>query len=666
MKTLVKIILILVGLGVLLLIVGTVALRIYLPPEKAKALVLHHLSTQLKREVTLGSASVGILSGLHMTDLKISESPDFSKGTFLSSEQFSLKIALVPLLFRKIVVRQIILIQPEVAIVRQADGKTFNFSDLTQSTVPTQPGTSASGYESKESMPFLLLVSRAEIHKGALHFIDRSPARQSMEIMPFDLTLKNVSLTSPFSIQTSLHLKSKGDDIALSLAGQADLLKGTFTLKQGTVMSRQTKVIITGELDHLTTPEPAADLKINLAQLNLSDINAFVALPEGIKVDKPLKGVISVQGDQRAIEIRSQLVLGSLRLDGHGRVQDVSADKPFIAYHLETNEFPITEVFAYAPTMVPQGVTMKGNTQLAADISGTSSAIQFAIKWVGTDLAVAQGDTFSKAAGVPLDLSMNGDVTSMAPLKVVVKSMILHLATSQLSGSATYEVHGAQSTLQTSGELSAPSVKLDQYEGQNLQVQWALSDVTPDLSRVNGTASLNQGAGKILNVQKLAASSAIGKIALGPLDAIAKLQQKGLLNQVNLPNLQTITFDSITGTYQMHSGIMDIKTFDLNGPVLSIGDQGTVGLSGDRQMAMKVSMKLAPGTIGGTIGDLMEKDDKGRQILRFSANGPAANAKVKFELPTLDKKTVQQAGQAILKNQDVQNAVNGLLKGIFH
>jgi len=714
MRKLLKIVLILVAIGVLLLLAGTVALRIYLPPEKAKALVLHHLSTQLKRDVTLGSASVGLLSGLQMTDLKISESPNFSKGTFLSSEQFSLKIALLPLLFRKVIVRQIVLKSPEVSIIRQADGKSFNFSDLTNAPAPA--ATSPSSSEAKESLPFLLLVSRAQIQKGALHFIDRSPARQSMDIAPFDLLLKNVSLTSPFSVQTSLHVKSKGDDIALSFAGQANLLNGTFTIKQGSLTSRQTKVVLSGDLNRLKTPDPAVDLKIDIPQLNFADISAFVALPRGIKIDKPLKGVLSVKGNQKTMEVQSQLALGSVHVDGRGRVQNVFSNQPSIAFHLETNAFAIAEVLAYEPSMVPPGISLSGNTRLSADLSGTSTAAQFAVKWIGTDLQVKQGDTLAKPGGFPLELSMTGDVPSMTPMKVVIKTMDLRVASNHMTGSGTYEVHGAQSTvnftakatrwaiadiaqlspllapynptgtlsfeahatgpvnapqttLQTSGDLSMVSIKQDYYEGHNLQMQWALSDVTPDLARVGGTASLKQGPGKILNVQKLAAGSSLGKIVLGPIEVIARLQQIPPFNQVALPNLNAITFESLAGMYQLHSGVLDVKSFDLIGRSLSISDQGTVGLTGDRAMAMKGALKLPPGTIGGTVGALVDKDESGRQLLKFSLTGPMATAKPKPELQDVGKRAIQQAGQEILKNKDVQNAVNDLqntLKGIFH
>src|SRR5437773_114046 len=103
MKKLFKILVVLVGLGAALVLVGSILLHMYLPPEKGKALVLERLSAQLKREVDVGSVSVGILSGLQMSNLRISESPSFSKGTFISSDEFSLKVALIPLLFRKIV-----------------------------------------------------------------------------------------------------------------------------------------------------------------------------------------------------------------------------------------------------------------------------------------------------------------------------------------------------------------------------------------------------------------------------------------------------------------------------------------------------------------------------------------------------------------------------------
>src|SRR5205814_270846 len=107
MKKAIKIFGVVLLIGIVLLGAASVALRFLLPPEKAKALVLKQLTTHLKREVRAGDVSVGVISGLTVLHLEISESPDFSKGKFISSDRFSLHLALLPLIFRRIEVKQL-------------------------------------------------------------------------------------------------------------------------------------------------------------------------------------------------------------------------------------------------------------------------------------------------------------------------------------------------------------------------------------------------------------------------------------------------------------------------------------------------------------------------------------------------------------------------------
>src|SRR4051812_23038131 len=101
MKKILKVLAVLAAVAAGVLVLASVALHFLLPPEKAKALVLKQLTTHLHREVTLGQVSVGIISGLDISDLNVSEKPDFSKGTFVSSERFTLRLALWPLIFKR-------------------------------------------------------------------------------------------------------------------------------------------------------------------------------------------------------------------------------------------------------------------------------------------------------------------------------------------------------------------------------------------------------------------------------------------------------------------------------------------------------------------------------------------------------------------------------------
>src|SRR4051812_17833508 len=201
-----KIIGVVAGVAVILLAVSSLVLHILLPPQKAKALVLKQLTGHLKREVSLGDIAVGVLSGLEVADLKISEAPDFAHGTFISSDRFSIRLALLPLLFRRVEVKQLHLNHLVITIIRRSDGKTFNFSDLmapepashvpvqtsrrfslipeaeAASTTPAAPPTGQAGSPRDTEPPFALLVSRAQTTNGLIHFVDQSPANQSADL----------------------------------------------------------------------------------------------------------------------------------------------------------------------------------------------------------------------------------------------------------------------------------------------------------------------------------------------------------------------------------------------------------------------------------------------------------------------------------------------------
>ncbi len=600
-------------------------------------------------------------------------------------------------------------------------------------------------------MPFLLLVSRADIQKGALHFIDRSPARQSLDISPFNLKLQNVSLTTPFGVQADMHIASKGSDLAITFAGEANLLEGAFLIKQASLVSQQSKLSITGKVSGLKSAGPDIDLNVEMPQLNLANFKGFIALPPEAHIEGAFTGHADLVGNEKVMNFDARIdgtetqikygtlfskpakatltfsaggavknatvadiqslkvTLGALALSGHGKIQNLSAAQPVLALHLETNSFPIEDLLKYLPGAVPPDITLKGNNKLSADLSGTSVNAQFSSKWDGSALNIAQGNTFANPAGLPLEVSVNG--STAGPNKIIIKSFSTKLLSNLVTGLGTYETKGTQgviafgakgtgwsvadlakvspllgqyqptgtlsfdlratgstaapqATIQTSADIAMANVKNDYYEGHNAQLKWNLTQVTQDLSKVSGTASLKQGPGKILNVQKLAQGSRIGKIALAPLEALASLQNKGLFKQLNLPSLDSIPFDSIVGDYVLHSGVLEIKTFNLSGQALSVQDTGTVGLAGTQALNMKAVMKLAAGSIGGTLGNILQ-DENGRPTVKYTITGTMNNPDAKPDLQDAGKKALQQ----IISNPNVQNAVDGLqnsLKGLFH
>jgi hypothetical protein len=470
---------------------------------------MKQLTGHLKREVQLGSVSVGLLTGLTVSDLKISESPDFSKGTFLSSDEFSIHVALWPLLMRKVVVRKLTLNKPEVTIVRYSDGKTFNFTSLTSSapTASPQPGgvpvtsgatsvssappaAGTSAASRLQEAPFLLLVTRAEIQKGVLRFVDQSPAAQSLEINPLSVAIKNVSLTEPFGVHSSMRLLSKGISADINLDGDADLRAGSFRFKKGSLKSGDSEATLAGEATGLKTDKPTADLTLDIKELNSAILKPFMQLPVGLTISGPLSGKATVKGDRSqlsanvsldlskpgityakqfakpaktpmSIGLRTDvndlqsatlhdlsLVLASLKLNGRGSVQGLKTPTPSAQLHFETNRFAIEDVARLFPGVIPAGTSISGPLHLACDWSGTSLSSRIGLKLDGHELTVRKADQFAKPSGTPLDLAVIGDVMNVAGKKeqtITFQSLGGRVGPMQIQGNGTVRMRGAVS-----------------------------------------------------------------------------------------------------------------------------------------------------------------------------------------------------------------------------
>lgn len=816
---------------------GSLLLKSLLPPETVKKKLLAQLTGKLNREVQMGPVAVGLLSGLHVSDLKVSESPDFTKGTFLTSKHFSIKVSLIPLLFRKVVVRQIQLDAPEVTIVRYADGKTFNFTSLTSPVVANSTTTSSSMARSSEP-PFLLLVSKAEVRKGIIHFIDQSPADQSIEVNPLNVKLGNVSLVSPFSVQGDLRANRKGMELGIEVVGEVDLKAGTFKFKKGQVLSGKSAVNLSGKVVDIRSENPQADLRLQMKDFNLEALGPLLRLPAGTQLKGPMSGSGHLKGHKdraelglnldlskalvvygtllnkpakvpMSLSLQSQvqhfqdadvqafgLALGSLKVTARGRIQGLTSALPSSQLHIETNAFPAEEVFQWVSLGLPPEVKMKGLLQGSVDFSGTSASSQINFKLNATDAQVAYGNQFQKPAGTSFKLGGSAERLQSAASKessLEARQLQLTLGTLEFSGTGSYRqskgvgqiaLNGKTNSfslqglspmvpsltaykptgnavidLKASGSTAAPAVqgtvqldrvglqyeksdlsqvvgtirftqqdvvapqlkgklngsdfsvalqgrklqtapdiavdgtlaaldlekilptpvtpkqafqwiplayaapaaalpmkvnahlaigklKHELYQGQDFDFRCDLTNVTPDLSRVSGTAALRQGQGRVQKIEKLAAISRTARIALMPLLTLQKIDSQGLLKKLGLPSLDDIPFDSITGDYSMKAGVMNVQVFELAGKTLGLSTLGTIALAGDQELDLKAAMKLPPGTIGGTLGQIFG-DVSGQSVFKFSIKGPVQAPVVKPDMQEALDKGLNKLGDVL-------------------
>jgi hypothetical protein len=556
MKRILKIVAVLVVAFLVVLAGASVALHFLLPPEKAKAMVLKELTEHLRREVQVDGVSIGVISGLTLSNLRISESPNFSKGTFVSSEGFVVKVSLLPLLFHKIMLRELGLRRPVINVVRYKDGKTFNFSDLLTPATTAQASTPAPVQASMGSSPapaasgnsFALLVSQADITNGEVKFVDESPARQSADISDIALKVRNASLVAPFNVQASLKAKSKGAEAVLQLNGEGEIPSGSVKIKNFSLTSGGSTISASGAAKQLRTAHPTADLKFDIKEFNLASLKPFMTWPRELKVDGPLTGHGTVKGDQQQMELALSLdasktavayapsfskpaktpmslsfhgtlqamrtlvikelgfILGPLQTSAHGSVENVMSNQPVATIHLETNSFPVDQLLGFLPGALPPTIQVRGPAKLSADVSGTALSSGIKAKLDGSSLSVNMPNQFSKPAGTLLEVSLIGDLVRPTPAQQTMNFQDLSGALGGLkwSSKGSYTTRGPSSqialTLKTNSfplqEIASLSPAAAPYHPSGQAVLDARISGSAAAPIVAGTLGLQNAAAK--------------------------------------------------------------------------------------------------------------------------------------------------------------------------
>jgi hypothetical protein len=179
-----------------LLAAATLLLKVVYPPAKLRRLVEEQIRERLHRQAQIGPVELS-LSGISAERLRLSNVPDFSAGTFLYVEKAKIRWALAPLLHRTLVIEKVALTEPQINLVRRADGKTLNISDLAQAAAPapaTRTRTARANVSNGSSWPWV--VKNIALRKGTIRLDDRSPARQTSTLSGIDLTLSDLTATA--------------------------------------------------------------------------------------------------------------------------------------------------------------------------------------------------------------------------------------------------------------------------------------------------------------------------------------------------------------------------------------------------------------------------------------------------------------------------------------
>ncbi len=201
--------------GILLAIAGAVALALanlnsYL--NRNKDWLADQLASALGRKVSFTEIGVQLFGGFgaRIKDLRIADDPGFSKEDFVKAGGVQISMALWPALFGRYEVKRVVLVKPEVSIIRSAEGFNYDSIGKGRSAEPPKGASRAerppraprpSGGEEGRAEKAAFIVSLVDINNGQFRFLDRTTSPPSdLRVRDLDFSASDVSIDRPIHV----------------------------------------------------------------------------------------------------------------------------------------------------------------------------------------------------------------------------------------------------------------------------------------------------------------------------------------------------------------------------------------------------------------------------------------------------------------------------------
>lgn len=199
-----------VGIILAVLILSVVSLPFFINVDQFRPTLTSDLSSALGREVTLGNLRLKILSGeVTADDLSVAEDPAFGKPAFLRAKSLHVGVELWPFLIsRKLIVKDMTIDQPEIALVQSPSGD-WNFSSLgsrskSAGAAPVLPSASPA------RMPLDLSVKLVRVTSGRLTLGRTVGHWKPVALEQVNIELRDFSSSSAFPFSLSAQVRGGG------------------------------------------------------------------------------------------------------------------------------------------------------------------------------------------------------------------------------------------------------------------------------------------------------------------------------------------------------------------------------------------------------------------------------------------------------------------------
>ncbi|HEY6007756.1 MAG TPA: AsmA-like C-terminal domain-containing protein [Geobacteraceae bacterium] len=322
--------------------------------------ILAQAEQALGRRLLYETGEISYRFGPAFTFTKVVVKEKDSQADFITTERLTFKIAILPLLKKQLVVRDLVLEKPAIALERHQDG-SFNFSDLLESKGPAAP----------------LQVRGIHLKEGSIRFTDYAidAAAVVTALGDTDLVLGNLRRGRHCDIKLSAMLSDAGRKGALALAGSVKLAPQGQPLTESQlnvkVLARELDTghywpyyrahvpfrKIVGQLDIDSTLKGKVTAFTSGGSLTMRGlVFDYPQIFHAVLTPRNLHFHYDMELTPRDVLVKSlDLTVNNLNVKGSCAIRDIGSGDPRITARAVTSRFRLEEFRPY----IPYGVIVK-------------------------------------------------------------------------------------------------------------------------------------------------------------------------------------------------------------------------------------------------------------------------------------------------------------------
>lgn len=318
-----------VGLGAFLAacyLAADLTLKNLLSEERLRVMLIEPVQDQLGRQMEIGSIKASVFSGIEIKDIIVKEKNPAQ--AFLTIGTFRLNYELLPLLEKRLVIKEVLIDKPTVRIAKDSQG-VFNFADLTLAPKQVVKEIPPPELQKAKPLPITLVFDQIKVSNLNLTFSDQSGKLPTITSTTGDLS-SSVTLGKTLaearyrgSLELIVNSEYQAHRLVLLVKGDFDNQRISFT---GELNAELDKLFFTGQLANLQA-SPDLTLDLQSAKLDLDNLLTAQAADKKTSVRSaptplasptsaaPAHGKFRAQGKITVTELRREkLALRNLSL----------------------------------------------------------------------------------------------------------------------------------------------------------------------------------------------------------------------------------------------------------------------------------------------------------------------------------------------------------------